>query len=73
MFGIVLEFDWIGGADPVRVIARADSMAALRNLPCFDPKEEFSAARAQLRPQEALSVANCETGGSLSAHICSIL
>lgn len=73
MFGIVLDFDWIGGADPVRVIARADSVTALRSLPCFDPDEEFSAARARLCPQEALSVANCETGGSLPAHICSIL
>ena len=73
MFGIVLDFDWIGGADPVRVISRAESVIALRGRPCFDPNEEFSVPRARLRPEEALSVANCETGGSLSAHICSIL
>ncbi len=73
MFGIVLDFDWIGGADPVRVVARADSVTALRILPGFDPDEEFSVARDRLRPQESLSATNCETGGTLPAHICSIL
>lgn len=71
MFGIIIDWYWNGGEDPVTVSA-IGSVDELKALDCVDPTNAVDNwPRAGVYPISALQIRNCASDdGFLPAHIC---
>ena len=71
MFGIILDFYWLGGQEPVTVTHKAATREELLSVSQVDPTvDEGNWPRDQVIPLDAIQVRNTGTGGTLAAHIC---
>jgi hypothetical protein len=71
MFGIILDFYWFGGQEPVTVTLKAATREELLEVSQVDPTvDDGNWPRGQVIPLDAIQVTNTATGGQLAAHIC---
>ena len=71
MYGIILDFYWDRGQDPVTVTRRAQTLEGLLSIGAVDPTEdEGNWPRDQVSRLEQIQVRNSGTGGMIRAHAC---
>jgi hypothetical protein len=71
MYGLILDFYWYGGENPVTVSAFASSPEELKQIPDIDPGTAADNwPRSAVVPHEALQVRSRISGNLLNAHIC---
>ena len=71
MYGIILDFYWFGGEEPVTVSRAAEAKEELLSVSQLDPTvDDGNWPRDQVIPLDAIQVRSTETGGMLSAHVC---
>jgi len=71
MFGIILDFYWFGGQEPVTVTLKATTREELLAVSQVDPTvDDGNWPRDQVVPLDAIQVRSTATGGTLAAHIC---
>ena len=72
MYVFITDIDWDSGEDPVRAVARAQSVAELQGQPGFDLTTTWHYRRSRLTHGEAFSMQYLRSGQIFPGSIYSV-